>query len=48
MATFNKQIDKTLEKLRDFDTNNSIDGDRTNNLIEKLSGLNSYVKKLSP
>ena len=26
MATFNKQIDKTLEKLRDFDTNNSIDG----------------------
>lgn len=48
MATFNKQIDKTLEKLRDFDTNNSIDGDRTNNLIEELSGLNSYVKKLSP
>lgn len=44
MATFNKQIDKTLEKLRDFDTNNSIDGDRTNNLIEELSGLNSYVK----
>ena len=47
MADFNKHIDKTLEKLTSFDANNSIDGDRTDNLITELSGLSSYVKGLS-
>ncbi|WP_323703691.1 T7SS effector LXG polymorphic toxin [Mammaliicoccus sp. Dog046] len=46
MATFNQHIDKTLEKLNDFDSINSIDGDRTDNLITELKGLNSYVKNL--
>lgn len=46
MATFNHHIDRTLEKLNDFDSNNSIDGDRTDNLISELKGLNSYVKNL--
>ncbi|XAF71546.1 T7SS effector LXG polymorphic toxin [Staphylococcus sp. HKU1] len=43
-----KHIDKTIEKLTDFDANNSIDGDRTDNLITELDGLSSYVKNLSP
>ncbi|MCU5745669.1 T7SS effector LXG polymorphic toxin [Staphylococcus sp. SQ8-PEA] len=48
MGEFNKHIDKTIEKLTSFDSNNSIDGDRTDNLITELSGLSSYVKGLSP
>ena len=47
MSDFNKHIDKTIEKLTSFDANNSIDGDRTDNLITELSGLSSYVKGLS-
>ncbi|WP_241958688.1 T7SS effector LXG polymorphic toxin [Staphylococcus arlettae] len=46
MADFNKQINNTIEKLTSFDSNNSIDGDRTDNLITELSGLASYVKGL--
>ncbi|PTH55542.1 transposase, partial [Staphylococcus arlettae] len=46
MADFNKQINNTIEKLTNFDSNNSIDGDRTDNLITELSGLASYVKGL--
>ncbi|PTI28147.1 transposase [Mammaliicoccus vitulinus] len=47
MSEFNNHIDKTMNKLNDFDSNNSIDGDRTTNLIDELSGLSSYVKGLS-
>ena len=46
MGDFNKDIDQTVERLTTFDANNSIDGDKTDNLITELSGVNSYVKNL--
>ncbi|MBH4889674.1 transposase, partial [Staphylococcus aureus] len=48
MADFNKDIDQTVERLTNFDANNSIDGDKTDNLITELSGVNSYVKNMKP
>ncbi|HDA1767479.1 TPA: transposase [Staphylococcus aureus] len=48
MADFNKDIDRTVERLTNFDANNSIDGDKTDNLITELSGVNSYVKNMKP
>ncbi|HDP5852809.1 TPA: transposase [Staphylococcus aureus] len=48
MGDFNKDIDQTVERLTNFDANNSIDGDKTDNLITELSGVNSYVKNMKP
>ncbi|CAC5952603.1 putative transposase [Staphylococcus aureus] len=48
MGDFNKDIDQTVERLTTFDANNSIDGDKTDNLITELSGVNSYVKNMKP
>ncbi|PTF56674.1 T7SS effector LXG polymorphic toxin [Staphylococcus chromogenes] len=46
--TFTDYVNKTIEKLVDFDTNNSIDGDITNNAIIELKGLTTYVKNDLP
>lgn len=46
--TFTDYVNKTIEKLVDFDTNNSIDGDITNNAITELKGLTTYVKNDLP
>lgn len=46
--TFTDYVDKTIEKLVNFDTNNSIDGDITNNAITELKGLTTYVKNDLP
>ena len=46
--TFTDYVNKTIEKLVDFDTNNSIDGDTTNNAITELKGLTTYVKNDLP
>lgn len=46
--TFTDYVNKTIEKLVDFDTSNSIDGDITNNAITELKGLTTYVKNDLP
>lgn len=44
--SFTKQIDNTIEKLNNFNSNNAIDGDLTENKITQLAGVISAVKNM--